>query len=79
MSIAVTFDTRSIANAARIFANKNGRPVGVRGRLSVQAYSDYLVTQPATAREIAKALGMPVGVRGRVSRKMVETVAENIR
>jgi hypothetical protein len=72
-------DKRSIATAARQFAKDSGEAVGARGRLSVDIFTDYLMTQPQTVRGLANALDIPVSQRGRVSKETILEIAASIR
>lgn len=73
------YDTRAVATAAREFARENGNQVGTRGRLSIEIFTNYLLSQPATARDLAQTMDIPVSAKGRVSRETVEAIAASIR
>lgn len=70
---------REIAQEARAFRRATGNEVGERGRLSVQAFTAYLLANPQRARVVAAANGLTVSKRGRLSAADAKAVASVLR
>lgn len=72
-------NSRQVAQEARAFMRATGTSVGERGRLSVQAFTAYLLANPQRAREVAAANEISVSKRGRLSQADAKTVASALR
>lgn len=72
-------DNTDIVAAARELARDKGKSVGNIGRVSVDVLSDYLLTQPKTARELARFLGVELPSKGRLPKEPVREMAAAIR
>jgi hypothetical protein len=59
----------------RTWAQETGYPVPVRGRLSYDAVSSYLLAHPQVARPLAVEHAVNVSARGKVSRTTCEELA----
>lgn len=69
----------SVASAVRGFLRAEGVAVGVRGRLSTEAFVSYFLANPRTAREIAAEVGVSVPARGRLSAEAATALATAVR
>ena len=69
----------SVASAVRGFLRAEGATVGVRGRLSTEAFVTYFLANPRTAREIAAEVGVSVPARGRLSTESAQAIALAVR